>query len=39
MEKSVIIFFIASALLISGGVYLNYWLYRNGAFKKPRHGI
>jgi len=35
MEKSAIMFFIIVTLLISGGVYVNYWLYRNGAFKKP----
>jgi hypothetical protein len=35
MEKSAIMFFIIVTLLISGGVYVNYWLYRNGAFKRP----
>ena len=39
MEKSVIMFFITLTLLISVGVYINYWLYRNGAFKKPRNGM
>jgi hypothetical protein len=35
MKMSVLIFFLMMTLLISGGVYVNYWLYRNGAFKKP----
>jgi hypothetical protein len=35
MKMSVLMFFLMMTLLISGGVYVNYWLYRNGAFKKP----
>jgi len=38
MEMSAIMFLIIVTLLISGGVYLNYWLYRNGAFKEPANG-
>src|SRR2546421_9710573 len=35
MGMSAIMFLIIVTLLISGGGYLNYWLYRNGAFKEP----
>jgi len=35
MEMSAIMFLIIVTLLISGGVYVNYRLYRNGAFKDP----
>jgi len=35
MKMSVLMFFLMMTLLISSGVYVNYWLYRHGAFKKP----
>ena len=35
MEMTAIMFLLIVTLLISGGVYVNYWLYQNGAFKEP----
>jgi hypothetical protein len=35
MLLTALLFLIIMTLLISGGVSVNYWLYRNGAFTRP----
>jgi len=35
MALTALVFLIIMTLLITGGVYVNYWLYRNRAFTRP----